>query len=372
MSRLLALVVLLLLALTSIANERERLMPRAERSLGADRFVAGGSALVTQPVEGDLVAAGGQVDVFETVGGDAVLAGGRVRLDAAVGQDLYAAGGRVAINAPVARNARVAGGNVLVGPRTRIGGGASIAGGKVDLLGAVDGYLQAAAGHLYIDAPVAGDVEAIAREIELGPKARISGRLRYASERELVRHADAQVLGDVERFALDQRIAPRMPDRGDARALAGIWTAGLMLLGAVLVLAFPQTSRRVAASASARFGWSLVLGFVGLVTIPAAALLCAITGIGLPLALVAVLAYFGLLLVGYVAAGAALGSLALERWSAGRATRAGWRAGAAALGVLVLALLAWVPFVGAAIALVALLAGLGAILLQFRRVPAPA
>jgi len=369
MARLLALVALLLFALTSIADEREPLMPRAERSLGADRFVAGGSALVTQPVAGDLVAAGGQVDVFETVGGDAVLAGGRVRLDAAAGQDLYAAGGRVAVNAPVARNARIAGGNVLVGPRTRIGGSASIAGGTVDLLGAVDGYVQAAAGRLYIDAPVAGDVEAIAREIELGPKARIGGRLRYASEIDLVRHADAQVLGGVERFALDLRIEPH---RREARALAGLWTAGLMLLGAVLVLAFPQTSRRVAASARERFGWCLVLGFVGLVTIPAAALLCAITGIGLPLALVAVLAYFGLLLVGYVAAGAALGSLALERWSAGRATRAGSRAAAAALGVLVLALLAWVPFVGAAIALVALLAGLGAILLQFRRLPAPA
>jgi len=369
MYRVLALVALLLLAMASIANAREPPIPRAERSFGADRFVAGASAIVTQPVTGDLIAAGGQVDVFETVGGDAVLAGGRVRLDAAAGQDLYAAGGSVAVNAPVARNARIAGGSVLVGPRTRIGGGASIAGGTVDLRGAVDGYVQVAAAHLYIDAPIAGDVEAIAREIELGPNARITGRLHYASALGLVRHADAQVLGGAERFALDLRIAP---DRADARALTGIWTAGLMLLGAVLVLAFPQTSRRVAASARERFGWSLVLGFVGLVTIPAAALLCAITGIGLPLALVVVLAYFGLLLVGYVAAGAILGSLALERWSAGRATRAGWRAAAAALGVLVLALLAWVPFVGAVIAAVALLAGLGAILLQFRRVPAQA
>jgi len=263
----------------------------------------------------------------------------------------------------VARNARIAGGNVLVGPRTHIGGGASIAGGTVNLLGAVDGYVQAAAGHLYIDAPIVGDVEAIARDIELGPNARITGRLRYASAHNLVRHADARVLGGVERSALDLRIGP---DRSDARTLAGIWTAGLMLLGAVLVFALPQTSRRVAASAREHFGWSLVLGFVGLVTIPAAALLCAITGIGLPLALVVVLAYFGLVLVGYVAAGAILGSLALEQWSAGRATRAGWRAAAAALGVLVLALLAWLPFVGTVIAVVALVTGLGAILLQFR------
>lgn len=369
MFRLLALVALFLFVVASIANAREPAIPRAERSFGADRFVAGARAIVTQPVAGDLIAAGGQVDVFETVGGDAVLAGGRVRLDAAVGQDLYAAGGSVAVNAPVARNARIAGGSVLVGPRTRIVGGASIAGGTVDLLGAVDGYVQVAAGHLYIDAPIAGDVEAVAREIELGPNARITGRLRYTSELELVRHADAKVLGGVERSALDLRIGP---DRGEARTLAGIWTAGLMLLGAVLVLAFPQTSRRVAASAREHFGGSLVLGFVGLVTIPAAALVCAITGIGLPLALVVVLAYFGLLLVGYVAAGTTLGSLALERWSAGRATRSGWRAASAALGVLVLALLAWVPFVGTVIAVVALLAGLGAILLQFRRVPTQA
>ena len=47
MYRVLALVALLLLAMASIANAREPPIPRAERSFGADRFVAGASAIVT-------------------------------------------------------------------------------------------------------------------------------------------------------------------------------------------------------------------------------------------------------------------------------------------------------------------------------------
>ncbi len=371
MPRVFAIAALIFFAVTVSANERERgalrMMEGAEHALGADRFVARSSALVSGPVAGDLFAAGGEVDVVATVGGDAVLAGGRVRLDAAAGQDLYAAGGRVSLNAPLVRNARIAGGSVLIGPRARIGGGASIAAGKVDLLGAVDGYLQVAAGRVFIDAPVAGDVEAIGRTIELGPNARIAGRLRYASRQDLMRHADAQVGGGVERFALDLDLEDKLPVKGFVVALYWVWIAGLMVLGAVLVAALPQHAARIAGDARRRFGWSVLLGFVALVVIPAATVAIAVTGIGVPLALLLVLCYLGLLLVGYVTAGIALGAAALERWSAERAKRTGWRAAAAAAAILLIALFAWVPFLGALVAFVALLVGMGAILLQLRR-----
>lgn len=347
-------------------------MSRVEHSLGADRFVAGGSALVTRPVPGDLLAAGGELDVLGAVGGDMVVVGGNVRIDGATGQDLYAAGGQVGLDALVARNARIAGGRVRIGPRARIKGGATISGGEVNVLGGVESYLQVAAGRVYIDAPVGGDVEVAGDEIELGPDARIAGRLRYASEREPIRHPRAEVIGGAERIPLPRGVEYKeIPWRGVAQTVFWLWTASQMLLGAMLVAAFPDTVSRVAATARRRPGWSLVMGFVGLVVIPSAALVIALTGVGVPIALLAGLAYLALLLVGCAAAGIALGSAVLERWARAHAQRTAWRAAGAAAAILAICVIVRVPFAGPLAALVALLIGMGAILLQFGRAPQP-
>jgi hypothetical protein len=351
----------------TLAAGAERGPERVERGAGADRFVAGNAVVVAQPVDGDLIAAGGEVDVEQAVGGDAVLAGGRVRLDASAGQNLYAAGGRVEIDATVERNARVAGGSVQLGPRGRIRGNASLAGGRVNVLGAVDGYLQVGAGRVLIDAPVAGDVEAAGRSIELGPNARIAGRLRYRSERDLVRDPKAQVIGGEERLTWPDFKSHERQAREAGRVLSWLWTAGLMLLGVVLVAGFPRATARVTESARQRLGWSLLVGFLALVAIPPATAIAAFTVIGLPVAVLVLLLYLVLLLVGFVAAGVALGDAVLGRWSAPRFARTSWRAVAAAIGVLVLALLARVPYVGAFVALLALLVGVGAVLMSLRR-----
>ena len=363
----------LALAANAFQRDEQRAAARVEHSVGADRFVAGGSALVTRPVPGDLIAAGGELDVLASVGGDMVVAGGNVRIDGTTGQDLYAAGGHVALDAPVARNARIAGGSVRIGPRAHIKGGATISGGEVNVLAGVESYLQVAAGRVYIDASVGGDVEAAGEEIELGPSARIAGRLRYASQREPIRHPGAEVHGGLERIALPRSVElDEMPWRGIARTVLWVWTAGLMVLGVVLVAAFPGTVSRVAATARQRPGWSLAMGFVGLVVIPSAALAIAVTGVGIPLALLAALVYLGLLLVGHVAVGIALGTAVLERWGGVRAQRTAWRAAVSAAAILSICAIVQVPFAGAFVALLALLIGMGAILLQFRRAARPA
>ncbi len=345
----------------TIADERGE--QRYLRQLGTDTFLAGGSARVSQPVTGDLVVAGGELRIDAPVAGDLVVAGGSVRIDSALSQDLYAAGGELALEGTLARNARVAGGSVSVGPRARIAGNASLAGGRVEVLGAVGGYLQAAGGRVYLDGRVEGDVEATAGALELGPNARIGGMLRYRGGAELVQHPMAQVQGGIERLEMPVR---RVAERSPAPALFGVWTLGLMAMAAVLVLALPGFFGRVAQATRARFGWSLLWGFLALAAIPVAVVILLATVIGIPLALVALLGYFALLLVGYVAAGIALGDATLARWWAARAAHRGWRALAAALGVLVIGLAALIPWLGSLIAMLALVAGMGALLLQAR------
>jgi hypothetical protein len=97
----------LLFAIAATASE-----PRSYATQrGADRFVAGGSALVSQ--------------------------------DVPLAEDLYAAGGEVRFDRTLAGNARVAGGSVAFGRSARIEGNTSLAGGRVTMQGAIGALLIA-------------------------------------------------------------------------------------------------------------------------------------------------------------------------------------------------------------------------------------
>ncbi len=224
-----------------------------ERDLGGDYFVAGSTIAIDRPVAGDLVVAGGNVDVSAEVGGDVVVAGGNVRFGAAIRQGLYAVGGRISLNGPVQRNVRVGGGTIEIGHQAKIAGNVTAGGGEVRITGAIDGHVLIGGGHVVIDGTIGGNVEAGSGSIELGPNARITGKLRYASRDELKGDPAAQVQGGVERFA--PRANWPVPSNVQERAGRGagwVWSIGLMVIAAILVAALPGVYTGVAATVRAR------------------------------------------------------------------------------------------------------------------------
>jgi cytoskeletal protein CcmA (bactofilin family) len=346
------------------AQGRDPRREGAELDLARDHFAAGATVLVRTPVAGDLIAAGRRVDVTAPVGGDAVLAGGQVRVDGRVSQDLYAMGGDLEVLGAVAQNARVAGGQVTIGPGASISGNVSAAGGEIRLEGRVDGYVQAAGGRVYVDGPIGGDVNVTSGEVELGPNAHIAGRLRYASDKELQQAPGARVQGGIERrpsrsgWPIPGNVERQVGGRG-----SWIWTFGLMLLAAVLVAVLPGVSARIAATLQGHPGKSLLVGFGILIGVPVAAVMLLITLIGAPLALLVITLYFALLLVGYISTSVALGDWALRRVKPLEAGRKAWRIGATVLTVLVIGLVSRIPALGILVMLLALLAGIGALIL---------
>lgn len=360
------------LAASGPAGAADETAATKTRNLGADLFVAGGSVTVSEPVGGDLFVAGGSADVDGSVAGDVVAFGGKLRLGADVAQSVYAAGGQLNVNAKVGRNARVAGGQVQWGPKSELAGNLSVAGGQVRLHGTVRGHVQAAGGRVLIDGPVGGDVIATSGQVELGPNARIAGKLRYHSGDALKRDPAAQVTGV-------ERLEPRWPGSegasapsdgregatgGAGRTFGWVWTVGLMLLAAVLLALVPRYWVGVARTLRTRPWFSVLIGFVLLVCVPVAALILMASLIGIPVALATVALYLAWLPVAYVGAAIGLGDWALHRWQPAQAARLAWRIGAAAGALLLLALLGWLPWLGGLVLFAALLAGLGATALQ--------
>jgi len=356
------------LSLRAQADSPPRSGAMVENAQGDDRFVAGSSVRVDQPIAGDLIAAGGNVNVDTDVKGDAVVAGGTVRISGTIADSLYLAGGQLTLDGAIGRNARIGGGHVEIGPKATVAGGVSVGGGDVSIDGKVKGYVQAAGGTVRINGIVGGDVIASGGTVELGPDARIAGKVRYASRDALQRDPAAQVAGGVEQMPFKGRAAAHS-EPGVHKAGTIIWTLGLMLLAALLVGLLPAITTRVSTTLSARPGMSLLIGFAALVCVPVAAVLLLITVIGIPLALLTLALYSALLIVGYTMTGIGVGDWTLRRFRSADASRGGWRIGAAVVALLVIALLARVPVVGGLLTFAVLIAGVGALALQFRRTP---
>lgn len=353
--------------------------------VAAAEFLQGDSPSVAQgeTVTEDLYVVGGEVDIAGTVTRDLiVLAGdltitstGRVEgnVNAAVGQadlrgtirrSVRVAGGDVEISSAVGGDVVVAGGDVTIEDGATVQGDVVVTGGSIEIRGEIGGDVKGSAGSVVIDAPVGGNVEVNSDDVELRDGARIGGRLNYTSEDEAEIDDQAVVTGGIDRDA---------PERfGLQDGLVG-WLTGtilrvlwLLVAGAVLILLIPRACIAVANGVRHRLLPSFGLGLLLLILTPIVVVILLITVIGLPIALIALVAYLAALYLSQVFVGLAVGRFILpNRWGDdGR----GFNLLAMTLGVLILAGLRLlpVPYLSEVIALVVGVIGLGAVLVGAR------
>ena len=346
--------------------------------VGSDYFGAGGSLNLTDPVDGDAFLAGGHVSTASEIQGDLVAAGGEVSVGGAIGDDLYAAGGQVQLDAIVAGNARIGGGDVTVGPATVVTGALTLNGGRIRFEGNAQDYLQANGGEVRIDGTVRGDAEVRAERVEVGPAARIGGKLIVHAEREPVVAEGASIAGGVEFEEAD--IGVHFDDGEVVRDVtvehgvgSFLWILGVFVAGVLFTLAFPAYSARAADWIGREPLRSLGLGFVVLVCLPILGVLLLITIVGIPLALILFMLYVLLLFLGWVTAALFVGRKGLALVRSSQPVTTAWRIGALLAAVIALWLVGQVPIIGGWVTFAALVLGIGALVWQGwpRRSPAP-
>jgi len=225
--------------------------------------------------------------------------------------------------------------------------------GDVLVRGTVDGDLVVINGEVTLRGTVKGDVIAGKDKVMLGSNGRIDGDLRYGDKKPEGATPD-KVKGDVERFDFESIAAP-----AGAGVVLLLWlavTVSMFLLGLVVLLLFPRAADAVA---KASIGKSLLVGLAVLILLPLLAILALVTIIGIPLGLVLLLTFVVLLAIAYVSAAWVLGRRILKPPKA--------RILAFLVGLVLLRLLALIPFVGGLIGFLAVLLGLGALALAAGR-----
>lgn len=363
---------LLALAGTAAADDQ------TQAAIGDHRFTAGDDVQIEEPVEGNAFAAGARVGVTARVGRSAFLSGGEVTVSAPVGRNLYMAGGNVRLDSAVYGKLRAAGGHVRVASEALVDGDASLSGGSVEVDGGVNGDLRAHGESIVINGTIGGDAELTGERIRIGPDARILGSLFYRSGGPIVIDSHADVSGEVVERQKDRRWLRRM-GRGET-FVGGSFSLGIVLIGALLILALPRFTREAGAVLRDRPVAAGGVGFAMVVCVPLMLLLLVITVIGIPLAILFAFGYAAMLLLGYLVAAICIGDAVLWRVKAEKLQSAWWRILFMLLALLAFAAVKIVPILGSLVVTLVFLGGIGAFTMRawkgFRRDaderPAPA
>ncbi len=187
--------------------------------------------------------------------------------------------------------------------------------------GRIGGDVGGGCGKLVIAGQIDGNVTIHADQITIMQSAIIGGKLKYRSEKEAKIEDGAQILGGVE------KMGPSAAKKKDQYTLGGFlwdswWFLAAFAVGLVMLALFKPFVNDVK-SAILNASWkSLGLGFLFLVCIPVAALIVAVSLLGIPLAVIALTVWVILLYLAKIFVGLAMGDWLLARLRSGRAAPA--------------------------------------------------
>jgi cytoskeletal protein CcmA (bactofilin family) len=354
-------VLILLLSAVSALEVEEGEEVYITTAVNENLYTAGGKVSVDAPVDGDIIAFGGEVSINSPIEGLTHVYGGDIKINSEIEGDLISAGGDINVNKNISGDVSVMGGNInIMGDvegdllalggnidvRGNIDGDVVVRGGRL-ILNDVEGDVEFKGGEIKIRGIVKGNVKAEADVVELTDDALIEGNLTFTSESKTVLERE-QVKGSMFKKTVKKK--PRFK-KVNFRIFSGL---ALLLLGIVLVLIMPLMSRRLADNIKQKFGKSLLFGLLALIVTPIAAVLIAITVIGIPITIILMILYIIAIIVSSIFAALYIGRLIFKKKKL---------IVQMILGVIIYVLLTNIPYIGGLVKLLAILLGLGAITL---------
>jgi hypothetical protein len=373
-------------------------------SASAYRILWGRSVTISQPVFEDLYVAGGTVTINAVVYGDLIVAGGTIHLNDTVTNDLLLGGGTVYINGYIADDVRCAGGELHV--LKNIGGDLVITGGKVEISRGVlvSGGLVTGGGNIKIDGTIAGPVKSTggeisfngtaqssfdarseklfmngtvdgpsvlaARHVEIGNQAAFNNPVRYWNKKGSLDFRQTISNGGA---SFDPSLKIKGSNwyfLGHSSILGLIWYLSTVFIFLVLIqYLFSNSLKKAGNTVSHSIFKSLLWGFAFFVGVPILVLLLLITIIGIPIGIILMVSYIGIMILATIIA-----SLVIANWYNTRLENKWgfWQVVLAGLALFILfKLITFTPFLGWFIMLVIACIALGSILrnVHWRRHP---
>lgn len=345
--------------------EAEDMMSVAsDEVIDGDLYWTGDTLIVKGTIKGDLLAAGRAVEIPGTVEGDVMIIAGSAAISGKVGDDLRVLAGDLKVSGTIGKNATIAAQSAWFSPDAVVRGGAACAAETLTLSGGIAADVWAAANTIDLSGNIGGNVRMWVNDLHVLPEAKIRGSLHYEAREEGTISNEAEIAGGVT-FKPSETVSPdEWEEFLDAIRFVEPWLAllsfGAFAVGAVFVLMWPASTSRVTRCTVKLFLLNAAVGLLGIVAVPAAALLAALVGpagtVILPLVIIALLTWGLGIYIGQILAYIGLG----DALAAGLRLKGIW---GRVIGLLLTVILAYfitkVPFIGPVIRLALVLAGFG-------------
>jgi cytoskeletal protein CcmA (bactofilin family) len=286
-----------------------------------------------------------------------------VAADEILTEDLILAGANVKIAGEIKKGLNAFGANLDISGS--VDGELNAFGANIVLSGKFRNKVNAGAANLVIDGIFEDSLEVRAAKITIMPKAVIKGDLIYASAI-LDRQEGSQVLGQVvqkqKEMGADEREKKARKDKKVAIAVKIIiWClslAALIIVGLIINTFFPEQTENTVTLISESPWKNIGVGFVFLVAVPVAIIISFITIIGIPAGIIAGFIYGLILYVSRIYIGVWIGRKIIGFFKKSQITTFFWPF---VVGIVTIALIGLIPFLGWIIKLFCLLISLGAI-----------
>lgn len=311
-------------------------------------------------VYGDLVVGGNIVDVNNTVEQSAFIAGSTINLKGNVGQNARVFGNVITISGIVYGDLIVAGNSIVISDSTQIYGDLFVAGSAVSSFpNLVKGKTDIRGSIVKIDGNYQDNVNIKAsKSLTLKSTAILEKDLVYKSPNNLVAENGSKIKG--------QTFYTPMPKNDwkanwNQIALQSKVLSIIMVLvvGLILVYLLPKKSLSLSEIVGNHFWKSLGIGFLALILPVIAMFVLFATFVGALAGLILLVFYIVALSLSAIYGGIILGSLITKWINKQKGFTMGWKE--VVIGVLIAALLSYIPVVGGAIGFFLFLIALGSI-----------
>ena len=363
------LLVLLTLSLPSFALERrhgEFVTVPSNETLDDTLVAAGNNVRVEGVVNGDVLAFGRTVEVRGTVKGDLVSFAKRTVVSGTVEGRIFNFSQSLDLDGQLGHSIYGFAQSLRVNDRGHVGDGIVVAAGDVSLEGEVKRSVDIlTSGNADVSGSIGRDLTMAGVSLTLTNTARVGGNLsaRVHQLKEVHIADGATIAGKRE---IQVQVRKSQFTRPRFYFHQAVWFAAAMLVGWLGLVLFPGFFR--ATTQAVGSGWlSFGLGVGLLAAVPVAMVVAAITLIGIPISLMLFAVYLAAIYLAKVWVGAFLGRILL---SPSGATKGDWLLGLL-VGLLILTIVGFVPYLGGLVRLGVVCLGLGAFAGQLYRASRP-
>lgn len=352
-------------AKTNAAFETRVFILGENDTLNEDLYFGGHRLRINGILNGDIIAGAQKVHISGRVTDDVNVGAEEVEVEGIVEDDLRAFGRAVVVEGRVGGDILAGAAKVEIAEEAVVLGNLCFGAGEVIIKGEVKGSVLGGGGELIISGHVGGDVDVrIGDELILSPTARIDGDLTYSSKRTASLSDRDSVKGNINfRRTTEEKGRLRLPS-----AFCLIWHVfsflAAMVVGFVLLAVNKSHARSIAGAMRTDSLKSLGLGFSVLILIPFFVLLSILFIVTIPLGGILFLLFLVAFYVSKIYTGIFIGDAIFRRL--GREGSSLYLSLFLGLGLLYFVMS--LPFIGWLVYLLAVIYGLGGMIVGRRAV----